>query len=91
MIPGRRNYAQQLKVYERQTKVADLVRNHGLRHGYALRRYEEVTGWKAPAAGGPPQRTLKGARRRIDREARLAISRELGHSRLQIVTVYLGA
>ena len=91
MIPGRRNYAQQLEVYERQTKAAGLVRNHGLRHGYALRRYEEITGWRAPAAGGPPQHTLKGARRRIDHEARMAISRELGHSRVQIATTYLGA
>ena len=91
MIPGRRNYVQQLEVYERQTKDAGLLRNHGLRHAYALRRYQEITGWKAPAAGGPPQRTLKGARKRIDREARLTVSRELGHSRLQIAATYVGA
>ena len=90
MIPGHRNYVQQLEVYERQTKDAGLVRNHGLRHGYAMRRYENLTGWKAPAAGGPPMRSLRGARRRIDKQARETISREMGHSRISIVEVYCG-
>ena len=71
LIPPRRNYRQQLKVYESQTREAGLYRMHGLRHDYALRRYEELTGWKAPAAGGPPRRTLTGARRRIDTAARM--------------------
>ena len=82
LIPPRRNYRQQLKVYESQTRDAGLYRMHGLRHDYALRRYEEITGWKAPAAGGPPRRTLTGARRRIDTAARRTIAQELGHSRL---------
>ena len=91
MIPGRRNYVQQLEVYERQTADAGLERMHGLRHGFAQRRYAEITGWKAPAAGGPPMRSLRGARKRIDREARATISREMGHSRIAIVEVYCGA
>ncbi|MCY3595851.1 MAG: integrase domain-containing protein [Rhodospirillales bacterium] len=91
MIPGHRNYVQQLEVYERQTAEAGLERMHGLRHGYAQRRYEEIAGWKCPAAGGPPMRSLKGARKRIDREARATISREMGHSRIAIVQVYLAA
>ena len=91
MIPGRRNYVQQLEVYERQTAEAGLERMHGLRHAFAQRRYEAITGWKPPAAGGPPMRSLKGARKRIDREARATISREMGHSRIAIVEVYCGA
>ena len=90
MIPGRRNYARQLEVYEKQTAAAGLERMHGLRHGYAMRRYEDITGWKAPAAGGPPMRSLQGARKRIDRQARATISREMGHSRISIVEVYCG-
>jgi hypothetical protein len=55
---------------------------HGLRHAYAQNRYyEELTGWKAPAAGGSESRALTLEQRAADREARLTISRELGHER----------
>ena len=91
LIPPERNYRQQLKIYESQTRAAGLYRMHGLRHRYAQSRYEELTGWKAPAAGGPPQRSLTGARRRIDAEARRTIAAELGHSRAAISSVYCGA
>ena len=90
MIPGHRNYKQQLEVYEKQTADAGLKRMHRLRHAWAARRYEEITGWKPPAAGGPPMRSLKGARKRIDRDARATISAEMGHSRISIVQIYLG-
>ena len=90
LIPPERNYRQQLKVYESQTRAAGLYRMHGLRHDYALRRYEELTGWKAPAAGGPRQRSLTGPRRRIDAKARRAIARELGHGRQSVSSVYCG-
>ena len=90
LIPSDRNYRQQLRVYERHTANAGLSKLHGLRHQYAQGRYEELTGWKAPAAGGPPTRTLNAAQRAVDREARLVISRELGHERPSIVVVYCG-
>ena len=91
MIPGRRNYKQQLEVYEKQTADAGLKRMHRLRHAYAARRYEDITGWKPPAAGGPPMRSLTGARKRIDREARQTISTEMGHRRRDIVSQYIGS
>ena len=91
LIPPDRNYRQQLKVYESQTRAAGLYRMHGLRHGYTILRYEELTGWKAPTAGGPRQRSLTGARRRIDTAARRTIAEELGHSRIGVVRVYCGA
>ena len=90
MIPSERSYRQQLRIYERHTVNAGLSKLHGLRHAYAQERYEELTGWKAPAAGGPPSRTLSDVERVIDREARLTISRELGHERPEIVGVYCG-
>ena len=90
LIPPDRSYKQQLKVYESRTREAGLRRMHGLRHGYALRRYEEITGWKAPAAGGPRQRSLTGARRRIDMAARRTIAEELGHGRAAVSSVYCG-
>ena len=91
LIPPGRNYAEQKKVYEDETRRAGLLRNHGLRHAYALDRYEALAGWKAPAAGGPASDSLTGARRRIDRAARLTVAAELGHSRREISRTYLGA
>ena len=91
MMPGGRNYAAQKKVYEKQTEAAGLERMHGLRHAYAQDRYEDLTGWKAPTAGGPSRQSLSPAMRRIDAGARLTIARELGHGRLEIVAQYCGA
>ena len=90
LIPPDRNYRQQLKIYESQTRAAGLYRMHGLRHAYTITRYEELTGWKAPAAGGPSQRSLTGVRRRIDTDARRKIAAELGHSRIGVVGIYAG-
>jgi aminoglycoside phosphotransferase (APT) family kinase protein len=53
-------------------------------------RYRELTGWAAPAAGGPRSKDLTPEQRELDREARLTISAELGHEREQITAVYLG-
>ena len=53
-------------------------------------RYEELTGWKAPVAGGPASRSLSSDQRALDMGARETISRELGHSREEITKVYLG-
>ena len=88
LIAPERTYKQQLKVYESQTRDAGLYRMHGPRHAYALERYEEITGWGAPATGGPPRRSLTGARRRIDTAARRSIAQELGHGRASVSSVY---
>ena len=90
LIPSGRNYVQQLRVYERQTTNAGLSKLHGLRHAYAQARYEELTGWKAPAAGGPVSKVLSPGQKVMDRQARRTISRELGHIREQITSVYVG-
>lgn len=90
LIPDRRNYREQLRVYERHTADAGLSRLHGLRHRYAQVRYEELTGWKAPADGGPTARVLSLEHRELDRNVCLTISLELGHEREVITAVYLG-
>ena len=90
LIPPELNYVQQLHRYERQLRNADLSKLHGLRHAYAQRRYEELAGWKAPAAGGPASNSLSSDQRALDKKARAAISRELGHNREAISAVYLG-
>jgi hypothetical protein len=71
LIPSNRNYVQQMRVYEGNTRRAGLHHMHGLRHAYAQIRYEE-------------QQLER------DREARLTISRELGHEREQVTAAYLG-
>jgi hypothetical protein len=63
---------------------------HGLRHRYAQMRYELLTGWKAPVAGGPSSHSLSAEQRLLDAHARQGISRELGHERLAVTSVYLG-
>ena len=90
LIPSSRNYRQQLRIYERHTANAGLSKMHGLRHAYAQQRYRDLTGWPAPAAGGPTAKTLTQEQKTVDREARLTISRELGHEREQITSIYLG-
>jgi hypothetical protein len=90
LIPSNRNYRQQLRIYEGHTLRAGLSKMHGLRHAYAQRRYEDLTGWRAPAAGGLSSKSLTREQREQDHQARLIISRELGHERRQVVSVYLG-
>lgn len=90
LIPAEMSYKDQLNRFKAQTAQAGIDRVHGLRHSYAQARYADLTGWKAPAAGGPSSKQLSPEQKAIDRSARLAISRELGHEREQITAVYLG-
>ena len=89
LIPAHKTYDQQQQTYDGQCKAAGLSNMHGLRHQYAQARYEELTGWKCPKAGGPARDTLKGEERETDRMARLTVSRELGHCRIGVVATYI--
>ena len=90
LIPAQLNYVQQLNRYQRQLRNAGLSKLHGLRHAYAQQRYFELTGWKAPVAGGPTSKQLKPEQLAPDYEARAIVSSELGHARAEISAVYLG-
>ncbi len=90
LIPANKNYIQQRHVYDGQCKAAGLSSMHGLRHQYAQSRYEALTGWKAPAAGGPPVKAMTSNHRVLDADARQTISRELGHERPEVTSIYLG-
>jgi hypothetical protein len=90
LIPAEKTYVQQLRLYEGQCIRAGLSRMHGLRHAYAQQRYRELTGWAAPAAGGPVSKSLSIHDRAQDQLAREMIARELGHDRPSISVVYLG-
>ena len=90
LIPAHLNYVQQQRRYDRQTRKAGMRKLHGLRHGYAQRRYRQLTRWNCPARGGTVSKDLSPEQRVIDQEARLTISHELGHGRASITAVYLG-
>ncbi len=90
LIPPDKNYEEQLHRYERQVRTAGIRNPHGLRHAYAQRRYEELTGWKSPLAGGPATKSFTIEQRALNEGARETISRELGHTRKEITKVYLG-
>lgn len=90
LIPAHKTFIQQRNTYDGQCNTAGLSKMHGLRHLYAQVRYEELTGGKAPAAGGPVARLLTSAQRTQDAIARQTISRELGPERPSITAVYLG-
>ncbi len=90
LIPPHLKYVQQMHIYEKHTLKAGLSKLHGLRHAYAQARYQELTGWQAPACGGPTSKQLTPEQKEKDLHARLIISKELGHEREQITTAYLG-
>tara|TARA_R110002049_G_scaffold130820_3_gene289300 strand:- start:14367 stop:15209 length:843 start_codon:yes stop_codon:yes gene_type:complete len=90
LIPANKNYVDQKIRYDSQVRTAGIKNPHGLRHAYAQRRYEELTGWKAPVAGGPASKSLRSDQRALNRGARETITRELGHSREEISAKYLG-
>jgi site-specific recombinase XerC len=90
LIPPELNYVEQRNRYDGQVRKAGIRNPHGRRHAYAQQRYEELTGWKAPLAGGPASKSLTMDQRARDKGARETISRELGHGREEISATYLG-
>ena len=65
------------------TKAALGVTAHGLRHQHANDRYEELSGEPSPVRGGAGAGDADGT-------ARMAVSSELGHGRIEITDAYLG-
>ncbi len=90
LIPLDSSYVNQLRKYEGECKRLGLMKMHGLRHTYSQSRYLEITGWKAPADGGPCRQDLSPKQKDVDHKARMVISQELGHEREAITAVYLG-
>lgn len=90
LIRKEMTYVQQLQRFRAQCARAGIHHVHGHRHHYAQERYRQLTGWACPAQGGPTSRELTPDQKAADREARLAISAELGHAREQATAIYLG-
>ena len=98
LIPRDRSYKQHLSHYQAQAKLMGVCKLHGLRHAYAQRRYTELTrlydpngeGFVCPIDGGKPYNKMTHEEKMIDRRVRQIISLNLGHSRVNIVRVYIG-
>ena len=58
---------------------------HELRAAYACERYEQITHHPAPVNGG----RCYQLDRRLDKDARVQISDELGHGRIDVVSAYI--
>lgn len=90
MIPRHLTYKQWFNRYRGLLEKHKLHNLHGLRHGYAQRRYKELTGWLSPFENGPKFNDMTVEQRKIDEQVRLQVSQELGHNRISITDVYLG-
>ena len=89
MIPKEKSYKAHKSNFEAVTHALGVGQTHGLRHGYAQTRYRELMGFDCPAVGG--FRSLSADEIAKDKEIRMLISEELGHSRINITSVYLGS
>ena len=89
LIPVEKTYKQHVSNFEKVTAGLGIGQTHGLRHGYAQTRYRELMGFDCPAVGG--YRSLSNDEIAKDKEIRMLISEELGHSRINITSVYLGS
>ena len=89
MIPKEKSYKAHKSNFESVTHALGVGQTHGLRHGYAQTRYLELMCFPCPAVGG--FRSLTSEEIAKDKEIRMLISEELGHSRINITSVYLGS
>ena len=100
LIPKNTKYKQYRDKLYRDLSIP--FRFHSLRHRYAQTRYEQLTRVKCPVSAHVKHGTAHityiakdlsistEAARQIDSEARITISRELGHNRELITNTYLG-
>lgn len=90
LIPQGMTYIQARKALEAATWGLGIRNMHGHRHWYAQWRYQTLTGAPCPAAGGKTWENMSRTEQAADYRARLAVSRELGHNRVEITDAYLG-
>jgi len=73
-------------------QARNVLKQHGLpgyhdsRAAYACQRYEQITKFPAPVVAGE-----RLASKEKDRKARMTISAELGHGRLDVLNSYIGS
>lgn len=88
LIPSNTSYRKHLTRFERISREIGLGNTHSLRHNYAQMRYFELMNFECPAV---KFRNLTREEIIKDKQVRLLISEELGHSRIGITNIYLGS
>ncbi len=88
LIPTDTSFKTYYERFRKRCTRAGIDSRHGLRHAYAQRRYQEITGMVSPVKGGLSPKEMNEEQRALDKEARLQISIELGHERSSITNVY---
>jgi hypothetical protein len=66
------------------------VTSHGLRHEFAARKYEQLTGMRPQVEATMPS-SMYRAHEQEDHLARLDISQQLGHWRKDVTSAYIGS
>lgn len=100
MIPPDQTYAR-FRSEAYQSIERSGITFHGLRHSYAQARYHAIVGAPCPVAAGVPHRQHHqhlsralgisiSAARELDKAARMQVSAELGHGRIDVTNAYLG-
>ena len=96
LIPKDKTNKEQIKLYENQAREAGFKNLHGLRHAYAQTRYATIVnelthgnGWRCPREGGLLKSEMSKEQKMIDLQARGMLTKELGHSRIGIVKIYI--
>lgn len=100
MIPAEQRYAPFRTEAYRQIENAN-TSFHGNRHYYAQQRYQAIVGAPCPVAAGVSHREhhahlsrvlgiTTSAARELDHAARMQVSSELGHGRIDVTNAYLG-
>lgn len=90
LIPPSVSYKTYRYRFNQACHRAGIQHRHGLRHLYAQKRYQALTGWAPPVKGGPKKQTMTTAQKSMDHATRLQVSFELGHSRSNILGQYIG-
>ncbi len=90
IAPGRSYVGHRADVYEPLAERFRVGRVHGLRWGYARRRFLEEVGVTCPAAGGPGYADMDEATRASARRATHALAAEMGVVHAVVREVFLG-
>lgn len=101
LVPENQSWAQYQNQSYREITQTKIDGFHSERHHYANSRYESITGVKSPVQSGVEHKKhiehiakelgiTRQKAAQVDREARITVSRELGHSRVSITNNYLG-
>jgi integrase len=91
LIPDGQSFVPHRRYVRGLYATIGLKRTHGLRHAYAIRRFEELAGFPSPVRGGPVKKDQSSGMRERDQIARETLSEELGHHRIEITKTYVGS